>query len=125
MISFFTYQFQIVVMFFRGIIEHHQTCHYNAPFLLIVSIIIFNYVLERVLDFLNTKAWSEKLPAELGDVYDAEQYKKSQNYKRINEQFGLLTSTFSFLVVIGMLFYHLFCSGMHWKKNRHFVCNGV
>ncbi len=92
----------------KGLIEHHQSCYYNAPFLLIVTIIIFNYVLERVLDFLNSKSWSEKLPAELEDVYDAEQYRKSQYYKRVNDKFELLTNSFSFLVVIFMLFFHVF-----------------
>jgi STE24 endopeptidase len=91
-----------------NLIEHHQSCYYNAPFLLIVFIIIFNYVLERILDFLNSKQWSETLPEELNGIYDAEQYKKSQNYKRINDKFGLLTNTFSFLVVITMLFFHVF-----------------
>lgn len=69
---------------------------------------MFNFALERWLDFLNSKQWSNKLPEELNDVYDAEQYKKSQNYKLINEKFGLITSTFSFLVVTTMLFFHVF-----------------
>lgn len=95
-------------MFIRNILEYHDSCYYNDPFFLIVGIIIFNYILERWLDFLNSKQWSNKLPNELKDVYDAEQYEKSQNYKRVNEKFGLITSTFSFLVVITMLFYHIF-----------------
>ncbi|MBN1118560.1 MAG: M48 family metallopeptidase [Bacteroidales bacterium] len=95
-------------MFFRRILEHHESCYYNAPFLLIVSIIIFNFVLERWLDFLNSKDWSNKLPDELKDVYDADQYKRSQDYKRVNDSFGLITSSFSFLVIMFMLFYHVF-----------------
>lgn len=97
-----------VPMFIGRIVEHHESCYYNSPFLLIVGIIIFNYILERWLDFINSKSWSNKLPDELKDVYDAEQYKKSQDYKRVNDNFGLITSTFSFLVVIFMLFYHVF-----------------
>lgn len=108
MIGFIISQISHIILFIGNLIEHHQSCYYNAPFLLIVFIIMFNYVLERVLDFLDSKNWSEKLPDELKDVYDAEQYKKSQNYKRVNDKFGLLTSTFSFLVVITMLFFHVF-----------------
>ncbi len=96
------------LMFIRNILEYHDSCYYNDPFFLIVGILIFNYILERWLDFLNSKQWSNKLPAELKEVYDSEQYEKSQNYKRINEKFGLITSTFSFLVVMTMLFYHIF-----------------
>lgn len=98
----------LIPMFFRRILEHHESCYYNAPFLLIVSIIIFNFVLERWLDFLNSKDWSNKLPDELKDVYDADQYKRSQDYKRVNDSFGLITSSFSFLVIMFMLFYHVF-----------------
>jgi STE24 endopeptidase len=99
---------QVFPMFINRLIEHHQSCYYNAPFLLIVSIIIFNFILERWLDFINTNQWSDKLPIEVKDVYDADQYKKSQLYKLVNDKFGLLTSTFSFLVVISMLFFHVF-----------------
>jgi STE24 endopeptidase len=98
----------IFPLFFKAIYEHHKTCGYNAPFMLIMSIIIFNFILERVLDLLNSKKWSDKLPAEVSDVYDAEQYKKSQNYKRVNERFGLLTSSFSFVLIVLILTFHVF-----------------
>lgn len=108
MIGILTSHFNLIPLFIPKLIEHHQSCYYNAPFLLIVSILIFNFLLERILDFLNSNQWSEKLPEELKDVYDAEQYRKSQNYKRVNDKFGLLTNSFSFLVVMSMLFFHVF-----------------
>ena len=95
-------------VFLGDIIKHHQESFYNAPFLLIVLIVMLSYALERFLDFLNSNYWSDELPKELSDVYDAEKYKKSQQYKRVNEKFALLTNTFSFLVVISMLFFHVF-----------------
>jgi STE24 endopeptidase len=100
--------FQAYPLFIGRLLQHHQSCYYNAPFLLIVSIIMFNFILERWLDFINTKEWSDRLPEEVKDVYDAGQYKKSQLYKHVNDKFGLLTSTFSFLVVLTMLFFHVF-----------------
>jgi STE24 endopeptidase len=48
------------------------------------------------------------LPDEVKDVYSTEEYQKSQNYKRINERFGLLTSGFSFILLILVLMYHVF-----------------
>ena len=108
MIDTFTTIITAIPDIINDLIEHHKGSFYNAPFMLIVLIIMFNYVLERILDFLNSNFWSDKLPDELNDVYDAEKYKKSQQYKRINNKFGLLTSTFSFLIVIGMLFFHVF-----------------
>jgi STE24 endopeptidase len=98
----------IFPVFFRSIYEHHLTCGYNASFVLIITIIVFNFILERVLDFLNSRKWSDKLPEEVSDVYDSEQYKKSQNYKRVNENFGLLTSSFSFTLIIIILIFHVF-----------------
>lgn len=95
-------------LFFRALYEHHLACGYNASFALIISIIGFNFILERILDILNSKEWSDKLPDEVSDVYDAEQYKKSQQYKRENEQFGLFTSSFSFILIITILVFHIF-----------------
>jgi len=95
-------------LFLRALYEHHLTCGYNASFTLIISIIIFNFILERVLDFLNSKKWSDKIPEEVSDVYDAAQYKKSQQYKKENENFGLITSTFSFILIILILVFHVF-----------------
>lgn len=77
---------------------------YNAVFFLIVGIIVFDYILERVLSILNTSLMNVPLPDEVKDVYDAEQYKKSQDYKKTNDKFSLITSTFSFIIIIAMLF---------------------
>jgi STE24 endopeptidase len=73
-----------------------------------MSIIVFNFILERVLDYFNSKKWSDKLPDEVSDVFDAEQYKKSQKYKRVNDNFVLLTSTFSFALIVIILTFHVF-----------------
>jgi STE24 endopeptidase len=77
---------------------------YNSIFIIIVSIVIFGYLLERFLNYLNSTKWSVKLPEELKDVYDAEKYKKSQEYKRVNDRFSLLTSSFSLVIILLMLF---------------------
>lgn len=77
---------------------------YNTVFYLILGILIFNYLLERVLDLLNTSKISVKLPAELEGIYDDEKYKKQQEYKRVNDRFSMLTSTFSFGLILTMLF---------------------
>jgi STE24 endopeptidase len=76
----------------------------NTLFYIIVTIIVIDFVLERVLDYLNSKKWSNKLPDEVADVYDADKYKKQQNYKRVNERFSLITSSFSFVIILLMLF---------------------
>jgi len=77
---------------------------YNSVFIIIVSIVIFGYLLERFLSYLNSTKWTDKLPEELKDVYDADKYKKSQEYKRVNDRFSLLTSSFSLVIILLMLF---------------------
>ncbi len=77
---------------------------YSTVFVIIISIILFGYVLERFLDFLNSTRLTGKLPEELQDVYDAGKYKKSQEYKKVNDRFSLITSSFSLVLILLMLF---------------------
>ena len=99
------FQFPLI---FRGIWEHHLTCKYNAPFILIISIIIFNFILERTLSVLNSLRYDSKLPEEVKDVYDRKQYLESQQYKKVNERFSFITSSFSFILIITILVFHIF-----------------
>jgi len=72
---------------------------------IIIGILIFQFILETILDYLNAKKYNDAIPEELQDVFDAEAYKKSQEYKKTNYRFGLLTSTFSLLLTLGFLLF--------------------
>jgi STE24 endopeptidase len=76
----------------------------NTVFIAIVVILVVDFTLERYLDYLNSRRRSTQLPDELKDVFDAEQYRRQQEYKKVNDRFSLLTSSFSFLVILLMLF---------------------
>lgn len=56
------------------------------------------------MDYLNATCWSDTLPPELADIYDAEKYKRSQQYLRWKQRFSTMTDAFSFLVMMLMLF---------------------
>ena len=73
-------------------------------FIIIVTIIVADFLLESWLDFLNLKNLSEKLPEELRDLYDAQKYEKSQNYERVNNRFGMITGVFNLTLILSMLF---------------------
>lgn len=73
-------------------------------FYIIIGILIFDFLLERVLGFLNYTWYSKPVPKELEDVYDDEEYLKSQEYKKTNFKFGLVSSTFSFIGILAFLF---------------------
>jgi STE24 endopeptidase len=76
----------------------------NTVFIVIVAILFLDFALERYLDLLNSRHRTTRLPEELKDVFDAEQYRRQQEYKKVNDRFSLLTSSFSFLVILLMLF---------------------
>jgi STE24 endopeptidase len=92
----------------RGLWEHRLECWYSGPFYLIMVIIIFNFILERILSVLNAKNYGKKLPEEVADVYQEDEYLKSQKYKQVNERFSLLTSSLSFTILVLMLIFHVF-----------------
>ncbi len=96
---------------------------HTTIFYIILFVLSFGFILERILDYLNSKTWTDKLPAELQDVYDAEEYKKSQLYKKENDRFGLITANFSFLVIIAVLLF----SGFAWIDgiSRNLVSNQI
>lgn len=75
----------------------------NIILSIILAILIFNYILERVLDYLNSTLWTNKLPDELSDIYDSEKYQKSQEYEKVNQRFSTITDTLSFIVMVLMI----------------------
>lgn len=76
----------------------------NSFFYIILGITLFNFILERFLDYLNSKLWSNQLPKELEGIYDAEKYRKSQDYTKVKTQFSLINEAFSLFLILLMLF---------------------
>jgi STE24 endopeptidase len=77
---------------------------YSTVFYLIITIIVFDYLLERWLNFLNAKNRSAELPSELKGIYDEEKYKKSIDYDKVSSKFEFVTSTLNFVIIMVMLF---------------------
>ena len=73
-------------------------------FYIIIGIIILNFIVEKILNSLNAKHFNDELPPDLADVYEAEEYKKSQNYKATNFRFGNITSAFSLVLTLAFFF---------------------
>ncbi len=76
----------------------------NTLFWLIIAIIIFDYLLEKFLDYLNYSNMQETIPVELKGIYDEEKYRKSQQYEKVNLGFSMITGTFSFVLILVLLF---------------------
>ena len=75
---------------------------------LLLAIVVLDFLLERVLGYLNDKSSKAPIPSELSGVYDEEQYQKSQEYQRVTGKFGNFTATFSFLLTLSALYFGWF-----------------
>lgn len=80
----------------------------NTILLLIYIILIFNFLLERILSWLNSSKRLRILPDELKDVYDEVTFAKSMDYKRHYEKLGIITSILSLIAVLLMLYFEGF-----------------
>jgi STE24 endopeptidase len=73
-------------------------------FIIFVSILVLNFILEQTANYLNSKHFNDSVPDDLKEVYTADKYRKSQLYKQANYRFDLVQSTFSFTVLILFIF---------------------
>ena len=76
----------------------------NTLFWIVVSIIIIDFLVDKILDALNAKHYNDPVPDSLKDVFDEQEYEKSQRYKKSNYKFGMVSSTFSVVVLLLFLF---------------------
>lgn len=89
---------------------------FTTVFYIIIAILIFDFLLERLLNYLNSTRWSNELPKELHGIYDVDQYKKSQDYYFENQKLGLITSILTFLILLLMLFFGGFSMVDGWAR---------
>ncbi|AZQ44332.1 M48 family metallopeptidase [Nonlabens ponticola] len=85
-------------------------------FYIIIGILVFDFALERTLSYLNYTWYSKPVPDSLSDVYDEEEYRKSQDYKRVNFRFGTISSSFSFLAILIFLMVDGFAIVDSWAR---------
>ncbi len=78
---------------------------YTILFWCIIAILVLNFAIDAVLDHLNEKSASTNLPKEVEGIYDAEKYKKQQEYFKANNKFSAVSDIFSFTVIILMFFF--------------------
>lgn len=76
---------------------------HNIIFFLIIIFPISGYLVERYLDYLNSKMWSPALPDKLKGICDEEEYRKSQLYQKENNRLAFWSSTFNIALIIVMI----------------------
>ena len=75
----------------------------NIFFYVIISFVILNFFWEQYLAWLNRKRMSPEIPEALHGIYDEKQYATQQAYQKENSRFGLISGTFSFLIIVTLL----------------------
>ena len=76
----------------------------NAYAITILVALLVSQALHLIGTALNIKALRSDLPEEFEGVYDAEKYRKSQEYTRVQTRFGVFGSTFDLLLTLGFWF---------------------
>lgn len=81
--------------------------------IIILAFIVFNFILEFILDRLNAKTWDLPIPKELDGIYDEEKYAKARQYHKAKEKLSSIATVFSTILIIlfllfkGFAFVHL------------------
>ncbi|THD66566.1 M48 family peptidase [Robertkochia marina] len=82
----------------------------QTVFYIIIAILLADFFIDQVLDYLNYTRFDAPVPKELSDVYPTDEYHRSQQYKKTNYRFSVIKSWVS--IVITLLFFTL--GGFEW-----------
>lgn len=75
---------------------------------LLLGIITFDFILERILSHLNRRSSKQPIPEELDGIYDEEKYAKSQAYQAEVSRFTILSASFSFILMFCAIYFGWF-----------------
>lgn len=75
----------------------------NVILYTILGILLVDFLLERILDYLNLQNWSSKLPKVLKGIYDEEKYLQAQRYQKEKAKVSFISSGISFLITFLMV----------------------
>ena len=77
----------------------------TSLFYILISILLVKFIIDTLLNHLNAKHFNDTVPEEVSNVYDIDEYKKSQSYKKVNHNFTVVTSLFSLIVTLCFFFF--------------------
>jgi STE24 endopeptidase len=82
----------------------------NIFAVIILAALTLDFTLGLVSSLLNIKALKLELPPALQGIYQAEEYRRSQEYLRVTTRFGLISSAFTLLLLLAFWF----SGGFNW-----------
>jgi STE24 endopeptidase len=75
---------------------------------IIIAILLFDFITDRVLGYLNLKSWSKGFPPGAEGIYDPARYARSREYYIVNYRLSVITSTLSLLLMLALLYFQGF-----------------
>lgn len=78
---------------------------YQNILYILIGIISIDFSFNKFLGFLNNSFRKKEVPNELVGIYDSKKYTESQAYQAELYQFSLISSTFSFFMMLAMLWF--------------------
>lgn len=82
----------------------------NTWLIVVLCIILVSFTLELIVSYLNIGALTPDLPKEFKDVYNRDEYQKSQQYTKATTGFGLIENSISTALTVGFLI----LGGFNW-----------
>jgi STE24 endopeptidase len=76
---------------------------YNIVFFLIILIPVLGFLLERYLEKLNKRMWSDTVPVRLKGICNEDDYRKTRLYEKDNKVLSFWSSLFNLIVIILMI----------------------
>ena len=76
----------------------------NGMFWVILAALILDFAIGLLSTILNVRSLKSIPPVELEDVYESEEYRKSQEYTRVQSLFGLIFSSFKLVLLLTFWF---------------------
>lgn len=99
----------------------------NTYAIVITAIVLIEFIIDNAAKYLNLKALDAELPSEFADVYDADTYRKSQEYTKTRTKFGFLSSGFGLVSLL--LFWYLggfeFVNTLAENWSENFILRGL
>ena len=72
---------------------------------IIIAFIIYDFVVERGLSFLNILQWNKKMPKEVSNIYNAEEFAKAKSYAQANSKSSLISAVLGVILILGVIFF--------------------
>lgn len=87
---------------------------YGLLWYVIVAVLLLEWGWDQVLETLNRRHWTARVPERLKDVFPEDKFQKQKDYRQANYGFSFISSAVSLVVVLMVLLLH----GFGWLEAR-------